>query len=191
MKLRRLSMVIVAACVVGLGIIAGCLPFPLGDPTQSKVDSKLVGFWLNDSSDDRDLIAMYPFDEHTYVLQDQKLHQEDGKWTPRDTPALYKAWLTDVKGHRLLCLEPLFQKVVPQDHNFYPAMLIESADANMKIRLVNSDFEAIKSAKDATDELAIVTREIDNPKLYDESPTTFHRLDPDRDKETISLIAKF
>jgi hypothetical protein len=191
MTWRRSGVTIVLACIVGLIVSAGCLPFPLGDPAQSKVDSKLVGFWLNDADGDRDLIAMYPFDEHTYVMQDQKLHQEDGKWSPRDTPLLFKAWLTEVKGHRFLCLEPLFQKVVPQDHNVYPAMLLESADANIKVRLVNADFDPIKSAKNAADELAAVTKEIDNPKLYDETPTTFHKLDPDRDKDTIGHIVKY
>jgi hypothetical protein len=191
MTLRRSGLITFVACVLALIVSSGCLPFPLGDPAQSKIDSKLVGFWLNDSADDRDLIAIYPFDEHTYVVQDQKLHMDDNKWTPRDTPMLFKGWLTEVKGHRFLCMEPLFQKIVPQDHNFYPAMQLETVDSGIKVRLVNADFDPIKSAKNAADELAVVTREIDNPKLYDESQTSFHRLDPEKDKDTISLIVKF
>jgi len=190
MKKHQPAATLVAGCALLVAFVGGCLPFALGDPSKSKVDSKLVGYWLNDGSDDRDLIAMYPFDEHTYVLQDQKLHQDDGKWTPRDPPQLYKAWLTEIKGHRLLCMEPLFQKVVRQDQNIYPAMLIEQAGADFKARLVNSDFEPLKSVKNATDELAIVTREINNQQLYGD-PTTFHRLDPERDKDAIAPVAKF
>ena len=190
MTLRRSGITIVAACLTALVIATGCLPFPLGDPAQSKVDSKLVGFWLNDSAEDRDLIALYPYDEHTYLMQDQKLHQEDGKWAPQGPPTIYKAWLTEVKGHRFICLDPLFQKVVPQEHNFYPALLVEPVAEGLKTRLVNADFEPLKAAKSAADELAIITKEIENPKLFDESQSTFRHLDAEKDQDTIQFVVK-
>ena len=98
MNLRRSGLLIIAACFLALIIATGCLPFPLGDPSQSKIDSKLAGFWLNDAADDRVLIAIYPYDEHTYLVQDQRLHKDDSKWAPQGPPAIYKAWLTEVKG---------------------------------------------------------------------------------------------
>ena len=190
MTMRRSGLVVVAMGLVAVLVATGCLPFPLGDPTQSKVDSKLLGFWLNDASEDRDLIALYPFDEHTYVMQDQKLHHEDGKWSPQGPPSIFKAWLVQVNGHRFLSLEPLFQKVVPQEHNIYPAMLLETAGEVLKTRLVNADFEPLKNVKTAAEELAIVTKEVENPKLFDESQSTFRKLDAERDKDTIEFVVK-
>jgi len=189
--MRRTFCTFTAALVLlALVVLTGCLPFPLGNPAQSKVDSKLVGFWLNDAAEDRDLIALYPYDEHTYLMQDQKLHQEDGKWAPQGPPTLYKVWLTEVKGRRFICVDPLFQKVVPQEHNFYPALLVEPAGEGLKTRMVNADFEPLKAAKSAADELAIITKEIENPKLFDESQTNFRRLDAEKDKATIEFVVK-
>lgn len=190
MKFRRSGIVIVAFCLTALAVVTGCLPFPLGDPAQSTVDGKLVGFYINDAEGDRDLIALYPYDEHTYVMQDQKLHQEDGKWSPQGPPMIFKAWLTDVKGRRFLSIEPLFQKVVPQEHNFYPALSLEPTANGLKTRLVSEDFEPLKGVKNAADELAIITKEVDNPKLYGESTSNFRRLDAEKDKETIEFVVK-
>ena len=79
---------------------------------------------------------------------------------------------------------------MPQEHNFYPALLIESDKDGLKTRLVNADFEPLKAAKNSADELAIITKEIENPKLYDESQSNFHKLDPEKDKETIDFVVK-
>ena len=53
---------------------------PLGDPAKSQVDPKLAGYWMNTSDDEREIVALYPFDEHTYVVQDVKAKKEDNKW---------------------------------------------------------------------------------------------------------------
>ena len=45
----------------------------LANPAKSQVDPKLAGYWMSQSDDEREVIAMLPFDEHTYVVEDVKL----------------------------------------------------------------------------------------------------------------------
>jgi hypothetical protein len=175
------------ALVLGLG---GCLPFPLGDPGKSQIDSKLTGYWMRDSNDEAELVAMYPFDEHAYVVQDLKLKKQDDKWQPQGQAQVFKGWLTNVKNARFLTLEPLIQRVPGEasEKKVYPALRVTLNSDQVVTRMVNSDSDLIKEVKSSADLLAVITRELDNPDLYGSESAKFRRLDPERDGETIQLL---
>ena len=184
-------------CLVGASALAvifgifGCLPFPLGDPAKSQVDPRLDGYWMVDSGDERELIAMFPFDEHTYVLEDLKLKHVDDKWQPQGPPQLFKAWLTNIKNDRFLTLEFLQQRLPrdPSEQKVYPALRLTLEGDSIMARMVNSDSTLIKSAKSAAEIETIIAKELNNPDLYSGDGNKFRRLDAERDKEMVQLLA--
>jgi hypothetical protein len=169
--------------------LVGCLPFPLGDPEKSQVDPKLAGYWASASDDQKEIVAMWPFDQHTYVLEDLKLKKEDGKWQPQGPPQVFKAWLTPVRGQPFLTLEFLPQRLTTStDQKVYPVLRLTAATDGMLVRMVKAEFEPLKKVKSSAEVEAIITRELDNPDLYGDEGMKFRKLDPDNDKEMIQLL---
>lgn len=178
---------------VGLAIalgLAGCLPFPLGDPAKSKVDPKLCGYWMNQTNEDRDLIAMFPFDDHAYVLEDLKLKKEGDKWQPQGAPVVYKAWLTEVKGQRFLTLDPLVQRLPNPsvEQKAYPLARLTAAGDAIVVRMVSGDADLLKNVKSAADVEAVITKELNNPDIYSGEGSKFRRVDPEADKELLAPL---
>ena len=176
--------------ILSLFAVVGCLPFPLGDPAKSQVDPKLSGYWASVSEDEKEVIALFPFDQHTYVLEDVKLKKQDDKWQPQGPPQLFKAWLTQVRGQQFMTLEFLQQRLATgtTDQKVYPALRLTPTPEGMLVRMVKSDFEPMKNVKSSADVEALIVKELDNPDLYGGDGAKFRRLDPDNDKETIQLV---
>lgn len=166
----------VCALVLGL-CLCGCLKFPLGNPETSHVDAEFQGYWLGEDDSNLTLVALYPFDQHAYVLETFEFNKEAGQRKFKAHTS-YKAWLTDVKNHTFLTLEPLTQRLAPAEaERAYPVVQISGTGDKREMRMVNSDFEAFANAHNPQDISAIITREVDNPKLYAEQATSFRRLD--------------
>jgi hypothetical protein len=175
-----------------VAVVAGCLPFPLGDPAKSQADPKLAGYWMNSSDDERELIAMLPFDEHTYVVEDVKLKKQDDKWQSQAPPQIYKGWLTTIKDVRFLTLDPLQQHLpsASSDQKIYPTLRLTVEGDTITARPVNENADAIKAVKDAAQLQAVITRELNNPDIYSGEGGKFRHLDPDRDSEIIQQLYK-
>jgi hypothetical protein len=170
-------------------VLVGCLPFPLGDPEKSQIDPKLCGYWSATSDEQKEIVAMWPFDQHTYVMEDLKLKKEDGKWQPQGPPQVFKAWLTPVKGQAFLTLESLPQRLATStDQKVYPVLRLTAATDGLLVRMVKAEFEPLKKVKSGEEEAAIIARELDNPDLYGDEGMKFHKLDPDNDKEMMQLL---
>ena len=171
-----------------LALVAGCLPFPVGDPAKSRTDPALEGYWLSEKGDQVSLVSLFPFDEHAYVLESRDL-KRDGSSFQLQGRFLAKAWLTDVKGHRFLTTEPLAQKLASyKDPKFYPVLRLEREGSRMQTRAVSENFEPLKAATSGAELTAVVTREVENPALYVEDETTYRRLDPETDKDLIGTL---
>ena len=169
--------------------IAGCLPFPLGDAEKSQIDPKLSGYWVSVADDEKEVVAMFPFDQHTYVLEDLKLKKQAEKWQPQGPPQLFKGWLTQVRGQQFLTLDFLQQRLATStDQKAYPVLRLTPTPEGMLVRMVKSDFEPIKNVKGSAEVEAVISKELDNPDLYGGEGAKFRHLDPDNDKETIQLI---
>jgi hypothetical protein len=170
--------------------ISGCLPFPLGDPGKSQVDSKLTGYWASVTDEEKEIVALFPFDQHTYVVEDLKLKKQEDKWQPQGPPQLFKGWLTQVRGQQFLTLDFLQQHLATStDQKVYPVLRLTSTPEGMLVRMVKSDFEPMKNVKSSAEVETLIGKELDNPDLYGGEGAKFRRLDPDNDKETIQLIA--
>ena len=169
--------------------LAGCLKFPLGDPAKSQLDPRLEGYWYFQSDDERSMASLYPFDAHTYVVEwtDVRKEGDDFKVRERD---LYKAWLTDVKGHKFITLEPLAGRLsgADEDKKFYAMFRLDFGSGTVKATSLNDDFEPLKKAASAADVNAAVTKEVDNPQLYNETPAEFRKLDPQKDAELLKQM---
>ena len=188
-RVKTLTFGTLAAALVAL--VTGCLPFPLGDPAKSQVDPKLAGYWMNTADDEREIVALYPFDEHTYVVEDVKAKKEDNKWQPQGPPSVYKGWLTTINNVRFITLEPLQQRLPGASADkAYPTMRL-TVDGNAIIaRPVSGDAEQIKAAKNAAELQAVITKELNNPDIYSGEGSKFTRLDPDVNSEDVQMIFK-
>jgi len=177
---------------VGLALlVSGCLPFPLGDPDKSQIDPKLSGYWLRSSDDERELIVLYPFDQHAYVLQDASAKKQDDKWQPQGPPQIYKAWLTNVKGERFITLELLAQRlpINPDDKKYYPVLHVSGTSDVIEVRMVSDTFEPMKTVKSSADVEAVIARDLNNPDLYGNGDAAkFRRLDVNADKDLIDSV---
>lgn len=177
-------------CVLA-AVLAGCLPFPLGDPQKSKVDPKLAGHWMSDDSERPMIISVYPFDEHTYVIESREYEKDNGA-LQRQTHTVWKGWLSDLKGKTFLTLDPLVQHLPSNEDGkkVYPVLRIERQGEKISIHRVNEDFESMKQVKSAKEEQELIAKEIDNPSLYAGEPALFHRIDPDHDKTLFETVLK-
>ena len=191
MKIRVKTLTFGTLAAALLALVTGCLPFPLGDPAKSQVDPKLAGFWMNSSDDEREVVALFPFDDHTYVVEDIKAKKEDNKWQPQGPPSVYKGWLTTINNVRFITLEPLQQRLPGASADkAYPTMRL-TVDGNAIIaRPVSGDAEQIKAAKNAAELQAVITKELNNPDIYSGEGSKFTRLDPDVNSEDVQMIFK-
>jgi hypothetical protein len=191
MKRTRFACVPAGAGVLLAVIVAGCLPFPLGDPSQSKADPKLTGHWFFDDAERPMVVSLYPFDEHAYVVESRDCKRDAGKLELQGH-TLWKGWLTNIKGKTFLTLDPLAQHLESNQNEkkSYPVFRIEWVGEQISTRRVNEDFEPMKQVKSAQEEEALIVKEIDNDALYAGPSTLFRRLDPQRDKEIFDTVLK-
>jgi hypothetical protein len=180
----------VAALVLGISLLlAGCLPFPLGNPENSTVDSKLAGYWFAQDEDRQTLITLYPFDAHTYVLHAAEFKKDGDKFQALDLQ-LYKAWLTSVKGATFITLEPLSQhlpNMQDEKRAYLVARLIREGDG-LSVKGVDADFEPMKTVKSAADVARVIADNLENQKLYSENPTHYRHLDAEKDADTLKPL---
>lgn len=187
----RLSTALVGGGVLLAVIVAGCLPYPLGDPAQSKIDPRLAGHWFYDDQERPMIVTVFPFDAHAYVVETRDYRKDAGKLELQGR-TLFKGWLTDIQGKTFLTLDPLAQHLESNQNEkkAYPVLRIEEAGEQLTTRRVNEDFEPMKQVKSTKEEAALIAKEIDNSALYAGPPTTFRRLDPQRDKEIFDTQLK-
>ena len=191
MKARVKNLTFAAFAVALVAVVSGCLPFPLGDPAKSQVDPKLAGYWMNSNDDEREIVALYPFDEHTYVVEDVKAKKEDNKWQPQGPPTVYKGWLTTIKDVRFLTLEPLNQRLPGASaEKAYPTMRLTVNGNTVVARMVNGDAEQIKAVKNAAELQTVITKELNNAEIYSGEGAKFTRIDPDLDSESVQMVFK-
>lgn len=178
-----------AACGIVLALcLAGCLEFPLGNPQSSQVDASLSGYWLAEDDSTASLSVLYPYDEHTYVMETFDFNKDNGE-RKFQSHAVYKAWLTDVKGHTFLTLDPLSQHLAPAAADrAYPVLRIDGTGDTRQVRAIDSDFAPFANAKTSAQILAIVTKEVENPKLYTDKVMQYRHLEPHGDEAIIKSM---
>ena len=188
-KVRRVLQLITAA--VFAFTLIGCLKFPLGDPATSKLDSRLEGSWFYQTEDERAMARVYPFDAHTYCVEWIDFGKEGDSYKIRSRE-LYKAWLTDVKKHTFITLEPLASRLsnASEDSKMFTIFRLDFGDKSIKATPIKDDFDALKEAKSGADVTATITKEVENPALYSDAPAEFRKLDPEKDVELLKQMTQ-
>ena len=177
-----------ATCGIVLALcLCGCLEYPLGNPQSSRVDRSLTGYWLHEDDTNPGLVALYPYDEHSYVLETYGFTQSDGERKLHDH-ATYKAWITDVKGRTFITLDAMSQHVAPPEHLAYPILQINGTGDKREVRAIDSDFPAFSNVRSPSDVATVIAREVDNPAMYGQNSTQYRRLDPEKDAATIKSM---
>jgi hypothetical protein len=172
-------------------MLVGCLKFPLGDPAASKLDSRLEGSWLYQTDDERAIARIYPFDAHTYCVEWIDFGKEGDSYKIRSRE-LYKAWLTDVKKHTFITLEPLASRLsnASEDSKMFTIFRLDFGDKTINAVPIKDDFEALKDAKSGADVTATITKEVENPALYGDAAAEFRKLDPEKDAELLKQMTQ-
>ena len=186
----RPALKLVAAIVLAI-TLAGCLKFPLGDPATSKLDSRLEGSWFYQTDDERAMARIYPFDAHTYVVEWIDFGKDGDAYKIRSRE-LYKAWLTDVKKHTFITLEPLASRLsnASEDSKMFTIFRLDFGNNTIKATPIKDDFEALKEAKSGADVTATITKEVENPALYGDAPADFRKLDAEKDAELLKQMSQ-
>jgi hypothetical protein len=188
MRSREMGVAFVTLALAA--VLAGCLPFPLGDPDKSRVDMRFAGQWLFEEDGSGTLLTAYPFDARTFVVEHTDFKAEGGKKRASGRK-LYKAWLTDVRGKTFMTLDPLDQRLPAHagKGKAYPAVRLTHGGDSVEMRLVDGDFAGFKSVKSSQDVAAVFNREVDNPALFgDNKPLTLRRVDAERDKDLLRQL---
>ena len=163
--------------VLGLLGLTSCLPAPLGDPSESKADSRFSGVWeWRDGRTHQAIIR--PWDEKTFlvdVLTGEP--QADGSTKPRERN-IYKAWLTDVKGQTFITMQPVELTGAMNGDARQPYYLIAKVKLDGTTLTATALEPDFKKLKDVTTRAAlekIVSENLDDPKLFNPGPITATR----------------
>jgi hypothetical protein len=126
-----------------------CLPAPVGDPEQAKVDDALVGAYraVPKEADNKSsvLAILRPWDGRTYLLEYYMVDKKDDKEERQVTH--FKAWLTTLGGKTFICAEPKEDfKFLGDDGDkpFWVVMRLEKTATGLDAMLVNPDSEYVK-----------------------------------------------
>jgi len=181
----------VAALVILFGagsILSGCLPFGVGDPEKSKIDDKLVGYWLAESAEGPNILAVViPYDDHCYILQEVDYVKSDMGYDCKE-PNLWRAWIVEIGGKRILATDGITQRARKAPPHAYGALQIVAVEEKqIQVASMNEDFTGIKDCKSVAGMNGLIEKEINNPDLFN-PVTTFRRLDLKADKEMIEKV---
>ena len=162
-------------------VMFACLPAPVGDPENSKVDPALTGAWQGTDPDgNAELVLLRPWDSHTYFVQYMVQSKKDGK--EEDRISHYKAWLTSLGGSTFMTFEPLERfDYVAKDENEKPWWLvarIQLTPGNVAFRPINPESPLVKDLDTREKLEGAITANAAKDDLYSKE-MTFQKLGKD------------
>ena len=158
-----------------------CLPAPVGDPEQAKLDDTLTGAWQlvpSDASKDVGVVLVRPMDSHTYFAQYIYLEVKDDK-SEKATVLNYRAWLTTLGGATFITCESLDDSkfIDPaSDTRYYWVAKLDRKGDTVTTLPVNPDLPIVKEAKTREQMEAVVKANLDRKEFYS-SNIVFKKLD--------------
>lgn len=202
-----------------LGVMA-CLPVPVGDPDKSRIDPSMSGVWIGHLGGDATIIVLDPYDKRTWLMSQIGLDTMQDEQTESVTPpeanepeteisplqllapdsgnqikiegiAIYKTWLTKIKGVSFMTweskdLSETLPEMVPE---YWWAFRVRWSGDDI-LHLDNFDYEVdgldkVKTRKEAE---KIIRRHLDDPEFFDEDPfMTLYRV-PKSDYQIVSQL---
>jgi hypothetical protein len=146
-----------------------CLPAPVGDPENSKVDPILTGAWQGTDPDGgAELVLVRPWDSHTYFVQYMVQSKKDGKEENRLSH--YKAWLTSLGGSTFMTFEPLehFDYIAKDDNDkaWWLVARIQPTAGTIAFRPISPDSPLVKDLDTREKLEAAITANVGKDELY-------------------------
>lgn len=175
-----------------LGVMA-CLPTPIGDPEQARVDEKMAGVWFIRKDGEPAILILEPFDKRCYLATwmgvEWKAAPKEGE--EPEWPALEdldggkvkargiivaKAWLTSIGGKPFMCWEPQLQldaeRGMRPEFWFGWKVHLDGRD-RLTMMLVNPDhkaFEGLEQEAVTREQVeAVIAKHEGDPELYDDT----------------------
>jgi hypothetical protein len=148
-------MCVVAALAGVAMLLAGCLKAPVGDPEKSRVDGSLVGCWLSaPDAVEQSLLCFTKYDSRTYLATYFSFTTSAAGEIEPDQQWPLKAWLTEIKGTRLMCGEIIgsWWDIKPEDPRFMVAA-VQVVDGRLELKIVDHEFGGLKDLT-ASDKIA-------------------------------------
>lgn len=178
--------------VLAVAVLVGCLPFGLGDPEQSKVDGKLIGFWLSEAKEgqsDRALYQVLQYDARTYLISGYNFKQEGETITTDGEVIQCKSWLTEVKEQQFLTMLVMSPDMIlaPQEEKTYLVSRLEFGEGVLTVSPLKPD--ALKSAGiDSSEKLAkFLPDHVQDAEVFLE-PEKFTKLTNDQAKTLLEKL---
>jgi len=153
-----------------------CLPAPVGDPEQSKIDDKLVGAWQSEPDKDGSswVALLRPWDKRTYYLT----FLNAGKKDDATGHMHLKAWLTKIGDATFLTAEALddldfaFPKQkddAAKNDKTWIVGRVDLKDDTLTFRRVNEKSWIVKDLTTRDKIEAAIKAQVDNNELYAEA----------------------
>jgi hypothetical protein len=200
-----------------LGVLACVeLPVPVGDPEKSRIDPAMSGIWIGNFADDETIIVLDPYDKRTWLLslinldtgEDSELAEvsDTGVEEPEraisplrflhpdyehpikiDDVALFKSWLTKIKGVTFITwesknLSDTLPDMVPEGWWVYRVR--QSDEGILYLDMLNSNVDGLNKAKTRKEAEKIIRRHVNDAEFY-EQIAEFHKV-PESDYEKVS-----
>jgi hypothetical protein len=188
-SIRLNSVVVLLAGCVLTAIAGGCLKYPLGSPQASTAETQFAGYWQWEKDKEGMVIAIFPHDEHTYVVEQTSYKRTDrGPRAPERQ--LYKGWLTTVGGKRFITLEPLTQRLpgAKEEDKYFATLRVTPGEGEVEVFPLNTEFAPLEKVSSSKDLAELVAREVENPKLYADGQK-YKRLEAEPAQKLIEQIA--
>jgi hypothetical protein len=187
---RRLAIMVGIAVLVMTSVVS-CLPFPLSNPADSRIDPKLTGYWRKVEKDPEKvtILLIAPFDKNAYLIHAVGY---DKKNPAKKDHMVFKGWLTQLKGQRFLVLasdDQLAGSTGTTADKIYPTYKLESKGEQIIARFVDDGFAPLKKVKTAKQMTKVITDNIDNPAMYPHTER-WRRLNPKQNETLIEESMK-
>jgi hypothetical protein len=185
--------IVVGGTVIGMLMLASCLPVPLGDPGKARVESSYVGAWEWQDGAQTNVVTIRPYDEHTYFVDAMTIAGSIEDPAPKSR-SLYKAWLTKVKGETFITMQPVETLATlpterPQPKYFIVAKL-RLEEGKLKAWGVDGNFKAVKEAGTATALEQAIGENIGDGRMWT-SPVAASPVRADRMEALAKLLKMF
>ena len=185
-KFRSLSGAALMLVIIPIfaGLLA-CMPVTIGNPERSRIDPELSGLWVIRVPDEEwALFMLEPYDKRTWLGIMVEPEAPEGAAPGEyevDELALYKVWLTKLRGEEFMVWEPrgAYEKGKFGAGYGLNWKITRHNESRFDLNMINFDHAAFEDVDDQNRKALerVIRRHISDPELYYEDTWTFTKVD--------------
>jgi hypothetical protein len=175
----------------------GCIAIPLGDPEKSKINEKLVGVWMGKPEDGgkQTVFTVTAFDARTYIVSDFDFTKDKDNVTIKGRMD-WKMWLTDVGGQTFATCQAIDPKLLAQakgdsTDEIYAIFKVVLTGDSLTVQTVDDDFVKAANVQNSQQLQDLITKNLDNPKLFSKEAAGLTRMTEEQKKDVSSVLDAF